>query len=128
MKLDASSSVLVVVQVKFSDGCVGTTWIRMMRRCWQIHSDARNIFLSSKKEGHPCGCPSCFGAFTISSDQARGIVEVVAEIVGDRLVGDLAVMDVEAFLQVGIVLTRLLPALVGQSHGEGQGRVVEREG
>ncbi len=56
----------------------------------------------------------------------RGVV--VAEIVGDRLVGDLADGDVEAVAQMRVVGQRLLPALVGDGQREGQGDVVERIG
>jgi hypothetical protein len=46
----------------------------------------------------------------------------------DRLAGDLAVVHVQASAQVGVVLQRLHPALVGERQRERQRRVVEREG
>ena len=42
---------------------------------------------------------------------------------GDRLIGDLALGDVEATRQVRIVIERLLSALVRQRGGKGQGGV-----
>ena len=51
-----------------------------------------------------------------------------AEDVGDGLEGDLALHDVQALGQGGVIFTGLLPALVGEGEGVAQRGVGEGEG
>ena len=60
-----------------------------------------------------------------ASERGARIDVLVAEIVGHRLVGDLASADVQSRQEIGILQQCLLVAFVGQRQGVRQGDVVE---
>src|SRR5215475_509599 len=84
--------------------------------------------------GLPCrpkawqGGPPPGGPPSVLSQEVlrRGVFQV--QRLGDRLVDDMAVMDVEAVAQMRIVVAGLTPTLVRERNGEGQRGVVEGEG
>src|SRR5688572_16954629 len=90
-------------------------------------SDAPAI--APNKNGGASGSAGSSGSNAALNAQGRlGRHIFVTQRVGDSFVGHLAGMDVEAVQQVHVVGQRLVDALVGQRHGEGQGGVVERDG
>ena len=70
--------------------------------------------------------PRCNQAASRLREEAGGCGVRHAMRVGDRLAGDLAVVNVQSRAQMDIVLQRLPPALVGEREREREGRIVER--
>src|SRR5690348_14907890 len=99
------------------------------RIAYKMHYIGLNVNLEPLRRGAAEASASVAAAriATLPDERLRGGVGE-AEVVGDRLVRHLAGMDVEAVPEMRVLGERLLPALVGERQGEGQRRVVEREG